>query len=88
MYKALNLLVFLIIIVFIYSIFKFYTSNKNINSKNFNRLNIDQILQEKITTLPVLKNDTDNVIIFNDLFENEMNEVEKKRNFWELFKTK
>ena len=71
-----------------YSIFKFYTSNKNINSKNFNRLNIDQILQEKITTLPVLKNDTDNVIIFNDLFENEMNEVEKKRNFWELFKTK
>ena len=73
---------------FILSVLKYYTSSKNLISKNYNRSNIDQILIEKISNLPVLKNDTNKVIIFNDSFENEMNEVEKKRSFWELLKSK
>ena len=70
------------------SVLKYYTSSKNIVSKDYNRSNVDQILKEKISNLPVLKNDTNNVIVFNDSFENEMNEGEKKRNFWELLKSK
>ena len=34
----------LLIGIFIISIFKYYSSNKNLDSKNFNRSNIDQIL--------------------------------------------
>ena len=34
--------------------------------------------------LPILDNDTNNVIEFNTGFENENNK--KKRSFWELFK--
>ena len=88
MYKVLNFLLFSLIIIFIISVLKYYTSNKNIVSKNYNRSNIDKILKEKILNLPVLINDTKNVIIFNDSFENEMNEVEKKRSFWQLLRSK
>ena len=70
------------------SVFKYYTSSKNIVSKDYNRSNVDQILKEKISNLPVLKNDTNNVIVFNYSFENEMNEGKKKRSFWELLKSK
>ena len=88
MYKVFNFLLFSLTIIFILSVLKYYTSSKNLISKNYNRSNIDQILIEKISNLPVLKNDTNKVIIFNDSFENEMNEVEKKRSFWELLKSK
>ena len=88
MYKVFNLLLFSLIIIFMLSVFKYYTSSKNIVSKDYNRSNVDQILKEKISNLPVLKNDTNNVIVFNDSFENEMNEGKKKRSFWELLKSK
>ncbi len=87
MYKVFNFLLFFFSIIFILSVLKYYTSSKNIDIKNYNRSNVDQILKEKISDLPVLVNDTNNVIIFNDSFENEMNEVEKKRSFWELLKS-
>ena len=67
------------------SIYNYYSSNKNIDAKNFNRKNIDQILKEKIIDLPILKNDTNNVIEFNNSFKDEIKE-NKKRNFWDLLK--
>ena len=88
MYKVFNFLLFSLIIIFILSVLKYYTSSKNLVSKNYNRSNADKILKEKISNLPILENDTNNVIVFNDSFENEMNEVEKKRSFWELLKSK
>ena len=75
------------IIFFIFSIFKYYFSNMNVNNKSFNRLNIDQILQEKIKDLPILVNDTNNVIEFNNSINEEIND-EKKRKFWDLLKIK
>ena len=59
--------------------------NKNLSNKNYNRLNIDQIINEKINNLPILDNDTNNVVEFNDSFDDEINN-NKKRNFWDLFK--
>ena len=75
------------IIFFIFSIFKYYFSNMNVSNKSLNRLNIDQILQKKIKDLPILANDTNNVIQFNNSINEEINN-EKKRKFWDLLKIK
>ena len=85
MIKAFNIFMVFIIFVFILSISNYYFSKKNINSKNFNRSNIDQILKEKITDLPILFNDTNNVIEFNNSIESETY-IKKKRSFWDLIK--
>lgn len=87
MYKILNTLMLIIIAIFILSIYKFYSSNKNINSTKFNRNNIQKILNEKISDLPILDNDTNDVIILNNSINKGL-QREKKRSFWELFKTK
>ena len=85
MIKIFNIIMFLLIIIFILSIYNYYSSNKNIDAKNYNRKNIDQILKEKIIDLPILKNDTDNVIEFNNSLKDEIEE-NKKRSFWDLLK--
>ena len=77
----------LLIGIFILSIFKYYSSNKNLDTKNYNRSNIDQILKSKINNLPILTNDTDNIIEFNNSIEEGINQ-EKNRNFWNLLKIK
>jgi len=87
MYKILNTLMILIIILFTFTIYKYYSSNKNIENRDYNRLNIDEILKEKLNNLPVLSNDTNDVIEFNNSFENEIND-EKKRSFWDLLNKK
>ena len=85
MIKIFNIVMFLLIIIFILSIYNYYSSNKNIDAKNYNRKNIDQILKEKIIDLPVLKNDTDNVIEFNNSLKDGIEE-NKRRSFWDLLK--
>ena len=87
MQKVLNILMFIFIILFILSIYRYYSSTKNIEIKNFNLNNIDEIIKMKISDLPVLTNDTDNVIEFNNSLESER-KFEKKRSFWELLKIK
>ena len=77
----------LLIIFFILGVSNFYLSNKNISLKDYNRSNIDLILKEKIRDLPILTNDTNNIIEFNDSFDEEKNN-EKKRSFWELLNKK
>ena len=74
---------FLIFILFVLIIFNYYSSNKNISIKSYNRSNIDEILKEKVKDLPILVNDTNNIIEFNDTFEEEINK-NKKRSFWDL----
>ena len=77
---------FLIIFIFFFNITKYYSSEEgNLKTKNYNRLNIDQILKNKINHLPILASDTNNVIEFNNSFEEQIN-GEKKRSFWELIK--
>ena len=85
MQKIISIFFLILIIIFFGSIFKYYSSNKNIKNKEFNRNNIDQILNDKISNLPILKNDTDNVIEFNDGFSNEIKN-DKPRSFWNLLK--
>ena len=82
--KALNTIMILLIITFLFSIFKYYSSNKNMNKKNYNRQNIEEIIKDKISNLPILLNDTNNVIEFNNSIEDSIKE--KKRSFWDLIK--
>ena len=84
--KVLNFIMILLVISFIFSIFKYYSSNKNMTEKNYNRNNIDEILKEKISDLPVFSNDTNDVIEFNNSIEDTT--TKKKRSFWDLLKSK
>ena len=73
--------------VFFFIIYKYYSSNKNIEVKDFNRNNINEIINNKISNLPVLKDDTNNVIEFNDGLSEEIKN-DKPRSFWNLLKNK
>ena len=87
MYKIFNLLLFIIILNFSLYTYKYYSSDKNLKVKKFNRNNINQIINEKVSKLPILQNDTSNVIEFNNSLSNDM-QIEKPRSFWNLLKSK
>ena len=87
MRKVVNILLLVLIILFIFNVFKFFSSNKNIENTNFNRINVDKLLKSKINNLPVLENDTDNVIVFNDMFSEQI-QNDTPRSFWDLLKSK
>ena len=87
MHKLLNVIFLILVIFFLLSIYNYYSSNKNLKTKNFNRKNIDEIISEKIIYLPILSNDTNTVIIFNDSFSNKKDNG-KKRSFWDLLRSK
>ena len=72
------LLFFLIVIIY-------YFSDKNKDLVINNRSNIDKNMFKNVSELPVLYNDTNNVIEFNSGFD-DSNNRNFKRNFWDLFK--
>ena len=87
MQKVLNIFFTILIFIFFFTIYNNYSSKKNVELKKFNQVNINKIIQEKVSNLPVLANDTDNVIEFNNsLTNNHTND--KPRGFWNLLKSK
>jgi hypothetical protein len=86
MTKVINFLFLLLILIFFSLTYRYYSSNKNIEAKDFNRNNISEIINTKVFNLPVLNNDTSNVIEFNDGYTKEIKN-EKPRSFWNLLKT-
>jgi hypothetical protein len=85
--KVLNILLLVLIIIFSSTVYKYYSSTIHFESRNFNRNNIDKIIKDKIADLPILDNDTNDVILFNDSFLNE-SKNDKTRSFWDLLKSK
>jgi hypothetical protein len=85
MYKVLNIIFFLLVLIFFWNIYIYYSSKINIGIKEFNRSNINQILKEKTFNIPVLKNDTNNVIEFNNSILDQKR-IDKPRSFWKLLK--
>lgn len=79
-----SVIIFLLIFIFVFFIISTYISDKNKKKINLNRSNNYTKIEEKLSSLPILKNDTDDVIIFNSGYENNNNKI--KRNFWDLFK--
>jgi hypothetical protein len=81
--KVINIFYILLVLMFFFTTYKYYSSNKNIEVKSFNRININKIIDTKISNLPILKNDTNDVIEFNDSFSNDIKN-NKSRSFWNL----
>ena len=85
MKRFINIFFLLLVLIFFLSTYRFYSSKNNIEAKNYNRNNINNIINTKISNLPTLRNDTNNVIEFNDGFSNKIKN-DKKRSFWNLLK--
>ena len=85
MYKTVNIILFSIVLLFFWNVYTYYSSNINIKIKEFNRNNINQIIKEKTSNIPILKNDTNNVIEFNNSILDQKN-IDKPRSFWKLLK--
>ena len=84
MIKIFNL-IFLVVFLFFLFTYNFYSSNTNIKNINVNRSNIENLIKNKTNDLPILKDDTSNVIEFNSSFSEELRDA-KPRNFWDLLK--
>ena len=82
--NSIKIFYFILISLFLYLILSTYFSKDNIlkNSDISKKFNI--ILSDKFKDLKILKNDTNNVIIYNS--ENVTNDRIKKRKIWELLK--
>ena len=83
--KIIRLIIIIIVLSFFGFSFNYYISDRNINTVKNNRENLDSKILESTSNLPLLPNDTNNVIEFNSGFENS-NKQNFKRSFWELFK--
>ena len=75
---------FIIILLFVYLLFAIYFSEENIKKIKKNRINIENSFKDYLSNLPILENDTNDVIIYNssEFLEKKI----KKRKFWELLK--
>ena len=85
MNKIISFVVVIVVLSFFGFSFNYYISDKNINTVKNNRENLESKILESTSALPLLPNDTNNVIEFNSGFENS-NKQNFKRSFWELFK--
>ena len=86
MYKILNLFFAIIIVLFFFNVFRYYSSNLNIKLINTNRVNSESLVKTKSSNIPVLESNTNNIIEYNSGFTNTQKKT--KRNFWNLIKSK
>ena len=85
MNKTIKFVFVIIVLSFFGFSFNYYISDSNINIVKNNRENLESKILESTSTLPLLTNDTNDVIEFNSGFDNS-NKRNFKRSFWELFK--
>jgi hypothetical protein len=79
--KIKNYFFVAIFIIFIFLTFQYYFSENNIKFTNKSRSSYSAKSENDIMQLPLLKNNTNNIIVYkNDI--NEFKEKRKKR-FWE-----
>ena len=87
MIKEVKYLVYLLIIFFsIFFVIKFYLSENNIKLNNKVMLQYQNKLDKKFNNLPIIKNDTNDIIEYTNEIEEFKNK--KPRKFWDLFKSK
>ncbi len=86
MLKEVKYVVYLLtIFFFIFFVIKFYLSENNIKWTNKVILQYQNILDKKIIGLPIIKDDTNDIIEYTNEVEDFKNE--KQRKFWDLLKT-
>ena len=82
MFKEIKYLIFItVILIFIFFTGKYYFSDENIKKSHRSFINLDKKIKTFSKNLPLLENDTNDVIEF----VNQTNQKEKKKfNFWKL----
>ena len=86
MIKEVKYLIYLLIIFFsIFFVIKFYLSESNFKRSNKVILQHRNELDNKFNNLPIIKSDTNNIIVYTNEVEDFKNK--KSRNFWDLLKT-
>ena len=73
------------IFFFVFFVIKFYLSEDNIKWSNKVILQYQNILDKKFINLPIIKDDTNDIIEYTSEIEDFKNE--KQRKFWELLET-
>ena len=86
MIKEVKYIVYLFIIFFsIFFVIKFYLSENNLKRSNKVILQHKNELNKKFNNLHIIKNDTNNIIVYTNEVEDFKNK--KPRKFWDLLKT-
>ena len=86
MLKEIKYVVYLLTIFFsIFFVIKFYISENNIKRSNKIILQYQNELDNKFNNLPVIKDDTNDIIEYTTEIEEFKNK--KQRKFWDLLKT-
>ena len=86
MLKEVKYVVYLLtIFFFIFFVIKFYLSENNIKWSNKVILQYQNIFDKKFINLPIIKDDTNDIIEYTSEIEEFKNK--KLRKFWDLFKT-
>ena len=82
MLKEIKYLIFVVIIIlFLFFTGKYYFSNENIKKSYRSYKNIDEKIKVYSKNLPLLKNDTENII---EYVKQKDKKKKKKFNFWKL----
>ena len=82
MLKEIKYLIFVVIIIlFLFFTGKYYFSNENIKNSYRSYKNIDEKIKIYSKNLPLLKNDTENII---EYVKQTDKKKKKKFNFWKL----
>ena len=82
MLREIKYLIFIVIIaLFLFFTGKYYFSNENIKNSYRSYKNIDQKIKDYSKNLPLLKNDTKNII---EYVKQTDKKKKKKFNFWKL----
>ena len=82
MLKEIKYLIFIVIIaLFLFFAGRYYFSNENIKNSYRSYKNIDQKIKDYSKNLPLLKNDTENII---EYVKQTDKKKKKKFNFWKL----
>ena len=86
MFKEVKYIFYLLtIFFFIFFSIKFYLSENNIKRSNKIILQHEKELDNKFSDLPIIKDDTNNIIEYTNEIEEFKNK--KQRKFWNLLKT-
>ena len=79
--KIKNIFFLITFITFIFFVTRYYFSEKNLISINKSRSSYALVLKKYENNLPLLKNDTDNIITYIDDIEEFKNK--RKKRIWE-----
>jgi len=79
--RTKNIFIFIIFFTFFTFIIRYYFSEQNIILTNKSRTNYTLLLIQESQNIPLLKNDTDNIIVYKDELKEFKNK--RKKRFWE-----